>query len=403
MNDEGHFPENGHAKSVYLDQSVYGHMLDQGGGSWGSSSIGGVLADARSAGTAEVWAGPTNVIEAMQASDPARRRALAATMLELIDARRLWWGSEFEAVDDFFGFLRWCDPKAVRTTIHFEYHATSMRQIWLGGLGLLSATNNLLLEGAVRDLHRLKMTNRLLHARLASDPNGWIDKMVSAARNWETTDENTFAPYDAMKVEEMEKEIDAPATTIGRLDGKHLAKLTKNRDEIARAYGAVELGLMFRSVLPLPGSLELTIDAASLVPVWSEKITTRGGPPLPKGIWAAWSADPGNLVGPRPEFYAMLETAIHAAPDALLASWLSFEVVIEELQKCISDKEIPTGGLTFDADHAAALKRFNVVVCRDEKLTEAMKRLARKVGERCNGQHVPVVVATGDQLRAALS
>lgn len=134
-----------------------------------------------------------------------------------------------------------------------------------------------------------------------------------------------------------------------------------------------------------------------------EKIRDHGGPELPNGIWAAWSTDAGNLVGPRAEFYAMLETAIRAAPKALIASWLSFEVVIEELQKCISDKEVPTGGLTFDADHAAALKRFDVVVCRDEKLTEAMKRLATKVGERSQNRHVPSVVATADQLRAALS
>lgn len=262
-----HFPEGAGLRSVYLDQSVYGHMLDQGGGAWRNSPIGAILAAAQAARTAQVWAGPTNVVEAMQASDPQRRRALAAAVLDLIDARRIWWGSEFEAVDDFFHFLRWCDPSAVRTEIHFEYHATSMRQIWLGGLGLLSSTNNLLLEGAVRDLHRLKVTNRLLHARLAADPNGWVDKMVASAKNWETTDENVFARYDAMKVEDMEAEIDSLAKTIGRLDGNHLAKLKRNRDEIAGAYGAVELGLMFRSVLPLPGSLELTINAAALVPV----------------------------------------------------------------------------------------------------------------------------------------
>ncbi len=184
---------------------------------------------------------------------------------------------------------------------------------------MLSSTNSLLLEGAVSDLHRLKVTNRLLHARLAADPDGWVDKMISAAKNWETTHDNPFAQYDVMKVGQMEAEIDSLAQKVGRLGATHLAKLKKNRDEIARAYGAVELGLMFRSVLPLPGNLELTIDAASLVPIWNEKITKHGGPGLPKGIWEAWNADPGNLVGPRPEFYSMLETAVRAAPEALVA------------------------------------------------------------------------------------
>src|ERR1700730_8561354 len=77
--------------NVYLDQSAYGRMLD-GASNSRESDIGPLLTPAQSAGKSQVWAGPTNVIETIQATRTDRRKALALMMLELIHVKRIWWG-----------------------------------------------------------------------------------------------------------------------------------------------------------------------------------------------------------------------------------------------------------------------------------------------------------------------
>lgn len=72
------------------------------------------------------------------------------------------------------------------------------------------------------------------------------------------------------------------------------------------------------------------------------------------------------------------------------------------MQQSFNDRKLPTGGLTFDADHAAALLRFDILVCRDVAFAENCKTLAKQVEKWSNGQRRPEVVATPDQLHAAI-
>ena len=48
-------------KRIYLDQNIYGHMLDEGGGDWRNSRVGKVLDAARHDRKGLVWIGPTHV------------------------------------------------------------------------------------------------------------------------------------------------------------------------------------------------------------------------------------------------------------------------------------------------------------------------------------------------------
>jgi hypothetical protein len=80
-------------KSVYLDQNVFGHMLDSG--DWTTHLIGKLLHD--NAEDVGVWILPTHVIELSQASDHARRARRARLMLKLSYARRSWWRSRTSA------------------------------------------------------------------------------------------------------------------------------------------------------------------------------------------------------------------------------------------------------------------------------------------------------------------
>jgi hypothetical protein len=87
-------------KSIYLDQNVFGHLLDKG--DWKTHPIGKVLDDHD--GDVGVWVSPTHVIELSQATNHARRSALARLMLELCGTRRMWHGSDFHLIEMFGAF-----------------------------------------------------------------------------------------------------------------------------------------------------------------------------------------------------------------------------------------------------------------------------------------------------------
>jgi hypothetical protein len=74
------------------------------------------------------------------------------------------------------------------------------------------------------------------------------------------------------------------------------------------------------------------------------------------------------------------------------------------MQQCTYDLEtkLPTGGLTFDADHAAGFLRFDVIVCRDVKFAESCKTMANAVEKWSKGRYAPEVVSNGDQVRRAI-
>ena len=157
------------SRTVYLDQCVYGKMLE-GVSDWRESEFGVVLTAGQKAGKLKVWAGPTNVIETIQATETGRRRELASMILELIDARRMWWGYEIEAISDFFTFLRGLIPDAIQYPQYLEHHAEVAPQIWLGVLALAARMDGPYFGPLAEDLLRLKAQTQFLHARFAWHP-----------------------------------------------------------------------------------------------------------------------------------------------------------------------------------------------------------------------------------------
>ena len=91
-----------------------------------------------------------------------------------------------------------------------------------------------------------------------------------------------------------------------------------------------------------------------------------------------------------------------AGSQELLVPYISYQVIIWDIQKCIGDLVVPTEGLTFDADHAACLPEMDVFVCRDEKLTETLKTLAKHIEKESGGAWHPAVVSNAKQLAARL-
>lgn len=105
--------------SVYLDQNVFGRLLDAG--DWKTNPIGKLLDENKE--TVGVWVSPTNVIELTQTTDPTRRSRLARLMLELCGAKRMWHGSDFFLIEVFGAFLNTHVPGAFDPGPFFETHA----------------------------------------------------------------------------------------------------------------------------------------------------------------------------------------------------------------------------------------------------------------------------------------
>ena len=63
--------------NAYLDQNIYGNILDEQPANWRVGELAAVVLEAQRSRTAEVWVNPTHVIETAQATDIDRRRKLA--------------------------------------------------------------------------------------------------------------------------------------------------------------------------------------------------------------------------------------------------------------------------------------------------------------------------------------
>jgi hypothetical protein len=204
-------------------------MLDEAA-DWRKSSFGKALIDAQQSRVAQVWVGPTNVIETIQTTDPSRRKAIAAMMLELMDVKRMWHGHEFEAIDDFFAFLRKFAPKAIRFPEYLEHHSLLARQIWLGILGLAASVQNQHFGPVVEDLKHTKACNRLLHARFALGPEEWVQNMVEAAETLKSVAEDPLADMTGLTIEQRPKASEIFFHNARQETQSHCTSVWRNRD-----------------------------------------------------------------------------------------------------------------------------------------------------------------------------
>jgi hypothetical protein len=224
--------------------------------------------------------------------------------------------------------------------------------------------------------------------------------MIVAVDGLKTSTDDIFKSIDALSLDQIEGEISQLAASACKIAKESLKRLNENRDRIARAYGAFEVGMLMRSICTLPMEIELTFNIPHLVELWPEMQRKLKCDPLPEQIRAA---QPEKLIADSAIIYEVLRLAIRAAARAgLMTGYLGYQVILRELQQCMNDKVVPTGGLTFDADHAAALTRHHVFVCRDVKLAESLKTLAKKVSETTQGQWNAQVVSTPKQLAKVL-
>lgn len=316
-----------HAK-VYLDQNIYGHMLDAHT-PWQKGAMASVLLEARRSEKAKVWAGTSNAAESLQASDPARRKLLAAVMLDLIDSQRMWHGYAFEVVWEFMQLLETALPQSIRCPEYFHFHRKAIVRDYLGILGLLVATGSMN-EEVVRDLMRDKLSNMLAHARFAADPGQWIESMLHFVEGKNPTAPDPWAGIDQLTIEEIEKEIEVQSRHIQKLGKKNQETLNKQRANIARVYGTLEIGACLDAVFPLPHELDIVFDIPRLVADWNELMGRLSTGPLPKDIT---EAGPDGVLNIPNSVVSVLQHAVYASGNAtpaggLFAPTLAYQVIL---------------------------------------------------------------------------
>jgi hypothetical protein len=385
---------------VYLDQSVYSRMVAESGREWGKSAVGSVVSEAQQAKKALVWVHPTHVIETVQASDLALRRDIASVMLDITECRRMGYGHEAETVSEFFDFLEQFAPGSVNR-VYYKYHADLSRHIYLGALAFVAFNGATQRSDVIDRLKRHKTVNRLLHARWAADPDNWVARMIDAVEQYKTVPESTLEDFSTRSIEDLEVEIANLELAVRSIATRTRMKLDQNRAQIARTYGAVEVGKYLTWFLPLPMELELTFSFPRIIAAWPSLISKTGAPSLPKEVVMA---SPQEQVCSTVVTTGVLRAAIQAAASAgLMTTYIGFEVILRELQRMANNGEVPKGSLTFDADHAGALKRFDVVMTHDVGLAASLRTMAGSLTRMTRGTWSPAVCEDAAQLRKLLS
>jgi hypothetical protein len=384
---------------IYLDQCIYGNILDAPSTDWRYGEVAAILLSAQREGRGEVWVSPTHVIETALTLDPDRRTRLASVMLELAAARRMWWGSDHEAVADFFSLIGEIIPDALRIPAYFTHRVETTRQIWLGALALLAACPWRDIDGVVGQLARTKSINQLRHARFAIDPDGWVQRMIDTVEHTRTTVENDHE-FDSMSLEEIRSEVHRLAGARRRLSNPASRRLQRNRDRVARAYGAMEIGRHLPTIFTLPMELSLILDLPRIVEHWPAMQRATDCAALPDTVR---QADRAELCVNPSLFREIVQCLIYAVVNVgLVSTTISFETVLRELQSSINDRDIPSGGLTFDADHAAYLPSCTVFMTTDEAFAASLRTMAARLAQQTGGRVAPQIVGNALQLSRAI-
>jgi hypothetical protein len=169
---------------------------------------------------------------------------------------------------------------------------------------------------------------------------------------------------------------------------------------LAHKYGAIEIGPIIGSVFTLPMELELMFNIQPLVRNWATLQESTGCDSLPDEIT---NADPVDLVTNSDHIHTVLQHAVYAAANVgLVSTTLRFQAILLEIQKCVNDRELPTAGLTLDADHAVSLMWCDIFVTRDEKLAAVLKTLAQFVARKTEALRSIQIVGNAKQLSQAL-
>lgn len=386
---------------VYLDQCTVSNLVRQQM-PWHETRAGNALKAGLDRGLIEVWVSPMHVMETFLCAEfdanhrivdtPQLdlRQSIASVLLHLAEARRMSQSYEFILVEDFMKMLDVLAPGSVNGWGPFNWLQKHNQQIYLGLLGMLASYRTLDRPDAISDLLRSKITSRLLHSRFARSPRDFMDDVVVAAREYRVTREDIWAEFDQRPLSDLTREIEENEAVAVRLDGGTAQRLQRDRDLIARSYGAVEIGECMSSVFSDPLFLMLTFNLAVIRDRWREILGRDVAPPtfLQEAADESLAADHDLLI-------RTLELLFRAvASERLLLPRLVHKVILGELDLAARAGEVPSGGLGFDSEHAAMLSRVDALVTSDGRFATLARRASVELADA--GHRVQVLSGTDE-------
>lgn len=377
---------------IYCDQNVFGHMLDHQAG-WRQHPLAVVLREATERGEAAVWLSPSHIIELSLCSDITRRRQLAEIMLELIAAKRMWYGCDYFLVEHFGAFLNSIVPDSFQPALFFNRYRDDAALLWLGYLGLMSSPYPIELGPALAEIRRSKLITNLIHARIAADPDVLLKQVVQDAEDLNTTTDIDPQGIERLSDQQILSEIDELRRAATRPKQRTLELLKKNRAKIAARYGAVDIGFVIGTIFRFPCDLELTFNTPALVRNWPAMQRATGCEGLPREVVDASDED---LRSSRAHVIRTLNHCIEAAAlKGLTAASVGYYSLMKELERRLNQKDLPKPSIAIDVDHALSVLAFKIMVCRDRVLNESLSTYARM-------QDAASVVYDEEELKEAL-
>lgn len=399
-------------KKIYLDQCVVSNLCVNPDQPWQDTKIGSVLVEGTANGKCEVWVSPANVLETLLCADyepngqliPSeklnKRTRIARTLLDLCDAKRMSPSYEFLLVREFVEFLRQLAPDCLRTERLFKMLERMNQQNYLGILALLVAYPQLDRPESVEKVVRAKITSQLLQSRFARDPGSFAAQIIECAKEFRLTSDDIWSEFDSRSISDLQSEIAINLSAAVELSGTAKAALQKNKTMIADAYGASEIGECLSSVFEDFYLLLATFDIFALKQNWESICQTIG-----KTIGMPKSLALSDEVGCADENVASEALGHffrHVSRGELLSPRIVNQIVIGELEMCLTKGRIPTGGLGFDAEHAAILPTMNVFVTSDIRLQNLARRAAQMIKNATKGHHSVAVVGDAGELAAQI-
>ena len=279
--------------------------------------------------------------------------------------------------------------------MHFDMFAENHVRIFLGTLGLLAAYRHFGGAAGLEQMKRAKITSRLLHSRFIRDPAQFVESIVDCARNFRTTTADIWAEFEARPLYDMLAEIEENQAHAVAINNQTKNRLQTEKLNIARAYGAAELGECLVGVFREMCYVLSTFDLGVIKQRWGDIM--GNGSPAPDYLGPAGEPCVEDL-GLR---IRALQTIFRVfARDRLFVSSLPTAVVLGELEFCLNAEELPSGGLTFDAQHAVNLIRCDVFVTHDVRFANLARRAAGLIAQ--TGLHTVRIVTDAGELNAAL-
>lgn len=382
--------------SVYLDHCVVSSICKQPGKNWREVGMGKVLSKSADEGVAEVWTSPTEILEVLlcakfdddgklldSTADEKKkldlRISMAKCLLEMTEAKRMAPPYEFFIVEDFMEMLRRVSDDLIYTDMHFNLFRQHSIERFIGLLGLIAGYRHLDRPEAAKSLLRTKITSRLLHSRFACDPDGFVDRVIDCAENYRVTTEDIWKEFDQKPLNRLINEMDQNEAKSVKMDKRTKTKLQKHKGEVARVYGAAELGPALVSVFPNVAYIVSTFNMPAIKKHWAKIVGDPNAHP-PACMGPPGEKCPDDLVV---QMRALSELFLPVAAKRLAVATIPSQVVLGELELCLPNDTLPTKGLTFDSQHAAMLTRMQVFATQDGKFANLARRAAGLISKDC--------------------